>query len=227
MSASPSPSASTKACTISSRRYPKMPGRRFLTGWTVPLLWPSPPSRVSPTPHRCGSSSGADHARLPTGSLRPTAIKGFITDRDGWNWRLTIAATPRSRTRYATSSTASGEPPPLGPLRRQRRLAQVILARWTARIGLGEQIVTTKTLRRRFFALAGRITRSARRLTLHLQRGTGKPSSVAPWPGCEPFHSQPDGQPAADSTSPANSRHPGPREFPAGIREHPSSRRRP
>ena len=42
------------------------------------------------------------------------------------------------------------------------------LARWTARIGLGEQVVTTKTLRRRFFSLAGRITRSARRLTLHL-----------------------------------------------------------
>ena len=42
------------------------------------------------------------------------------------------------------------------------------LARWTARIGLGEQIVTTKTLRRRFFALAGRLTRKARRLTLHL-----------------------------------------------------------
>ena len=39
---------------------------------------------------------------------------------------------------------------------------------WTARIGLGEQIVTTKTLRRRVFALAGRITRSARRFTLHL-----------------------------------------------------------
>ncbi len=44
------------------------------------------------------------------------------------------------------------------------------LARWTARIGLGQQIVTTKTLRRRVFALAGRITRSARRLTLHLPR---------------------------------------------------------
>ena len=41
------------------------------------------------------------------------------------------------------------------------------LARWTARIGLGEQVVTTKTLRRRFFALARRLTRSARRLTLH------------------------------------------------------------
>ena len=42
------------------------------------------------------------------------------------------------------------------------------LARWTARIGLGEQLVTTKTLRRRLFSLAGRLTRKARRLTLHL-----------------------------------------------------------
>ena len=42
------------------------------------------------------------------------------------------------------------------------------LARWTARVGLGEPIVTTKTPRRRVFALVGRITRSARRLTLHL-----------------------------------------------------------
>ncbi len=32
------------------------------------------------------------------------------------------------------------------------------LARWTVRIGLGEQVVTTKTLRRRFFSLAGRPT---------------------------------------------------------------------
>ena len=44
------------------------------------------------------------------------------------------------------------------------------LARWTARIGLGERIATTKTLRRRVFALAGRITRSARRFTLHLPK---------------------------------------------------------
>jgi hypothetical protein len=42
------------------------------------------------------------------------------------------------------------------------------LARWTARIGLGAGIVTTKTLRRRLFSLAGRLTRSARRWTLHL-----------------------------------------------------------
>ena len=44
------------------------------------------------------------------------------------------------------------------------------LARWTARLGLGERIVTTRTLRRRFFAPAVRLTRSARRLTLHLPR---------------------------------------------------------
>ena len=42
------------------------------------------------------------------------------------------------------------------------------LTRWTARIGLGEQIMATKTFRRRVFAMAGRLTRSARRLTLHL-----------------------------------------------------------
>ena len=45
------------------------------------------------------------------------------------------------------------------------------LARWTTRVGMGEQLATTKTLRRRFFSLAGRLTRSARRLTLHLPQG--------------------------------------------------------
>ena len=68
------------------------------------------------------------------------------------------------------------------------------LARWAARIGLGEQLVTTKTLRRRFFSLAGRLTRSARRLTLHLPRaGPGLSRPLSPWPDCEPSHSQPDG----------------------------------
>ena len=68
------------------------------------------------------------------------------------------------------------------------------LARWAARIGLGEQVVTTKTLRRRFFSIAGRLTRSARRLTLHLPQGW-------PWENqfgsalrdCAPCHSLPDG----------------------------------
>ena len=45
------------------------------------------------------------------------------------------------------------------------------LARWTARVALAEPAATTKTIRRRFFSLAGRITRKARRLTLHLPQG--------------------------------------------------------
>ena len=66
------------------------------------------------------------------------------------------------------------------------------LARWTARIGLGEQIVTTKTLRRRVFALAGRLTRSARRLTLHLPQR---------WPWEDPVQSRPG--PAASHSTPS------------------------
>jgi hypothetical protein len=42
------------------------------------------------------------------------------------------------------------------------------LARWTSRIGLGEQLITTKTLRTRYLNLPGRLTRSARRWHLHL-----------------------------------------------------------
>ena len=44
------------------------------------------------------------------------------------------------------------------------------LTRWIARIGLGQQVVTTKTLRRRFFALVGRLTRKAHRHTLHFPK---------------------------------------------------------
>ena len=82
---------------------------------------------------------------------------------------------------FATSSPASGSTispraasPPILSMPKGAWLAvQVLahnLAHWTARIGLGEPVVTTKTLRPRFFSLAGRLTRSARRLTLHLPR---------------------------------------------------------
>lgn len=52
------------------------------------------------------------------------------------------------------------------------------VARWTTRIGLGEGIVTTRSLRRQLFGLPGRLTRSARRTTLHLP---------ARWPWAERF----------------------------------------
>ena len=79
------------------------------------------------------------------------------------------------------------------------------LARWTARLGLGEQIVTTKTLRRRFFSLAARLTRSARRSPCICPSvGPGKPSSVVPWPDCGPCHSRPDGARLPLTRHPAN-----------------------
>ena len=65
------------------------------------------------------------------------------------------------------------------------------LARWTARTGLGEQVVTTKTLRRRFFSLAGRITRSARRLTLHLPQSWPWETQFSRAPGPTASHSTP------------------------------------
>ena len=101
---------------------------------------------------------------------------GFITDRDGETLELEADHRRHAEIENAIRDLKYGVG--LNHLPSGRFAAngawlavQVMahnLARWTARIGLGEQIVTTKTLRRRFFALAGRITRSARRLTLHL-----------------------------------------------------------
>ncbi len=80
------------------------------------------------------------------------------------------------------------------------------LARWTARIGLGEQLVTTKTLRRRFFSLArdGSPARRAASLCICPSAGPGKTSSVAPWRDCAPCHSQPDGARLPLTRHPAN-----------------------
>ena len=88
------------------------------------------------------------------------------------------------------------------------------LARWTARIGLGEQIATTKTLRRRFFSLAGRLTRSARRLTLHLPQR---------WPWETQFSGP--GTAASDSRRrPSATGHPAPQTRASPVREHLSPR---
>ncbi len=129
MSASPSLSASAKACTISSRRYPRRTGRRFLTGdgaadvaETTYTPFQSEPDatpvrlivrRVKPTP-------GSQLALLP-----PTAITASSPTGMGrpWNWRPIIAAT-RDRERHPRPEVRRrAEPSPLGALRRQRRLA--------------------------------------------------------------------------------------------------------
>ena len=104
---------------------------------------------------------------------------GFITDRDGETLELEADHRRHAEIENAIRDLKYGVG--LNHLPSGRFAAnaawlavQVLahnLARWAARIGLGEQLVTTKTLRRRFFSLAGRLTRSARRLTLHLPRG--------------------------------------------------------
>ncbi len=123
--------------------------------------------RVKPTP-------GSQLALFATYSYH-----GFITDRDGETLELEADHRRHAEIENAIRDLKYGVG--LNHLPSGRFAAnaawlavQVMahnLARWTARIGLGEGVVTTRTLRRRFFSLAGRLTRSARRLTLHLPQG--------------------------------------------------------
>ena len=123
--------------------------------------------RVKPTP-------GSQLALFTTYSYH-----GFITDRDGDTLELEADHRRHAEVDNAIRDLKHGVG--LNHLPSGRFAAnaawlavQVLahnLARWAARIGLGQQIVTTKTLRRRFFSLAGRLTRSARRLTLHFPKG--------------------------------------------------------
>ena len=139
--------------------------------------------RVKPTP-------GSQLALFATYSYH-----GFITDRDGEMLELEADHRRHAEIENAIRDLKHGVG--LNHLPSGRFAAdaawlavQVMahnIARWTARIGLGEQVVTTKTLRRRFFSLAGRITRSARRLTLHLpQRWLGSPVRSCPGPIARP-----------------------------------------
>ena len=124
--------------------------------------------RVKPTP-------GSQLALFATYSYH-----GFITDREGETLELEADHRRHAEIENAIRDLKYGVglnhlPSGRFPANGAWLAVQVIahnLARWTARIGLGEQIVTTKTLRRRFFSMAGPwpegLTRSARRLTLHL-----------------------------------------------------------
>ena len=94
---------------------------------------------------------------------------GFITDRDGETLELEADHRRHAEIENAIRDLKYGVG--LNHLPSGRFAAngawlavQVMahnLARWTARIGLGQQIVTTKTLRRRVFALAGSPARHA------------------------------------------------------------------
>ena len=104
---------------------------------------------------------------------------GFITDRDGDTLELEADHRRHAEIENAIRDLKHGVglnhlPSGRFPANAAWLAVQVMahnLARWAARIGLGEQLVTTKTLRRRFFSIAGRLTRSARLITLHLPQG--------------------------------------------------------
>ena len=123
--------------------------------------------RVKPTP-------GSQLALFATYSYH-----AFITDREGDTLDLEADHRRHAEIENAIRDLKYGVglnhlPSGRFPANAAWLAVQVIahnLARWTTRIGLGEQLATTKTLRRRFFSLAGRLTRKARRLILHLPQG--------------------------------------------------------
>ena len=135
------------------------------------------------------SQTGATPVRLIVRRVRPTpgsqlalfasySYHAFITDREGDTLELEADHRRHAEIENAIRDLKYGVG--LNHLPSGRFSAngawlavQVMahnLARWTQRIALGETVATTKTLRRRFFSLAGRITRKARQLTLHLPR---------------------------------------------------------
>ena len=156
--------------------------------WTPIPYWMDGAADVAETTYTpFQSEPGAAPVRLIVRRVKPTpgsqlalfatySYHGFITDRDGETLELEADHRRHAEIENAIRDLKHGVG--LNHLPSGRFAAngawlavQVMahnLARWTARIGLAERTVTTKTLRRRVFALVGRITRSARRLTLHL-----------------------------------------------------------
>ncbi len=116
----------------------------------------------------------------------PCDYRAFITDRDGDT--LGLEADHRRHAEVENAIRDLKEGVGLDHLPSGRFAAngawlavQVMahdVARWVARISLGEGIVTTRTLRRRLFGLPGRLTRSARRAMPHMP---------ARWPWAERF----------------------------------------
>ena len=156
--------------------------------WTPIPYWMDGGADVAETTYiPFESAPDAAPVRLIVRRVKPTpnsqlalwadySYHGFITDRDGDTLELEADHRRHAEIENAIRDLKYGVglnhlPSGRFPANAAWLAVQVMahnLARWAARIGLGEQLVTTKTLRRRFFSLAGRLTRSARRITLHL-----------------------------------------------------------
>ena len=158
------------------------------TDWTPIPYWMDGAADVAETTYTpFQSEPDAAPVRLIVRRVKPTpgtqlalfvnySYHGFITDRDGATLELEADHRRHAEIENSIRDLKYGVglnhlPSGCFAANAAWLAVQVMahnLARWTARIGLGEQVVTTKTLRRRFFSLAGRLPRSARRLTLHL-----------------------------------------------------------
>ena len=158
--------------------------------WTPIPYWMDGAADVAETTYTpFQTKPDAPPARLIVRRVKPTpgsqlalfarySYHAFITDRDGETLELEADHRRHAEVENAIRDLKYGvglNHMPSGRFAANGAwLAGQVMAhnldRWTARIGLGERTVITKTLRRRVFALVGRITRSARRLTLHLPR---------------------------------------------------------
>ena len=177
--------------SITVRQHPSL--RRLIEAipeadWTPIPYWIDGGADVAETSYTpFAGQADARPVRLIVRRVRPTPgsqlalltlydYHAFITDRDGQTLELEADHRRHAEIENAIRDLKYGVA--LNHLPSGRFAAngawlavQVMahnLARWTARIGLGEGIVTTKTLRRRLFGLVGRLTRSARRVRLHL-----------------------------------------------------------
>ena len=173
--------------SITIRQHPRLrnPSRPY-PDWTPIPYWMDGAASVAESIY-FDSQPDAAPVRLIVRRVKPTpgsqlalftnySYHGFITDREGDTLQLEADHRRHAEVENAIRDLKYGVG--LNHLPSGRFAAnaawlavQVMahnLARWTSRIGLEERASTTKTLRRRFFSLAGRLTRSARRLTLHL-----------------------------------------------------------
>ena len=182
--------------------------------WTPIPYWMDGAADVAETAYTpFQGEPGAAPVRLIVRRVKPTpgsqlalfatySYHGFITDRDGEALKLEAGHRRHAEIENVIRDLKYGVG--LNHLPSGRFAAnaawlavQVLahnLARWAARIGLGEQLVTPRPCGDASSPWPdGLPARRADSLCIFPGAGPGKPSSVAPWPDCEPSHSQPDG----------------------------------
>ena len=146
--------------------------------WTPIPYWMEGAADVAETDYTpFESKSDAATVRLIVRRVKPTpgsqlalftnySYHAFITDREGDTLELEAGRRRHAEIENAIRDLKYGVglnnlPSGRFPANAAWLAVQVMahnLARWTTRISLGEPVATTKTLRRRFFSLAGRLT---------------------------------------------------------------------